>query len=589
MSDNPFRDYTPDEMTKMFSPLINTICDLAIEGLGGNGNIVISKREYDSLNKANAALAEANKRIAEMQQTITELCKQRDTAVQQRDASRAAAQVNRAEDAALKRENEDLKRQIRNLQGHLRAAEKVAASVRGMERNPDPRYNKLHKDYVACKNQRDSFKKTIAAQQATIGELENEIAAIKAGSRVEVPYVIVDGVNWDAQEVRQMRNVSVARAAQINELTNKLNAACEGVTCIKVGAFHYTEGEVKGLLNTIEQLRRQNENLKQSKPTILVKGKYMTVAQVEGLMDRNLKYAAEIDRLNAIHKRVASTLRGTTTSVKRERAKRREMQEELQTLRACKQYVDAQGSMISAENRAASYQDQMNQWREKFVAADAEVKSLKAEVKRLKGPKTVESSKATIEVEPRVVELIIRQPEGTTIVVNDVRVEACLIPQMANDLVSKTTEIAGLHKIIDDRAHIISNKDSIIAAKDCEIASLKQRNQNQHDSLNACDTELIQLRKKNAEQGDLLVSKDAELNRLRIELRLTKGRLNEQKQKPSVPIGSPIIKAGQAYITTDIGLIPITSEGVRTLSDAYHALKGKVDSLSDYLQHWATD
>lgn len=539
MSKNPFREYTTEEMGKLFGPVI----DLITAGLA-DGTVCISKNQLDAL-KAEAAEAkelrkqatevkELRKQVADQATIIRNLTTSRDTAVQQRDAARAANTVNSGEAAARIQENEDLKRQLRNLQGRLRTAEKQAASAKGMEAKPDPRYNKLQKDYTACKNQRDSFQKNIAALNITIRGLEDEIKELQKGNQVEVPYIIVDGINWDAKEVRQMRNVSVARAAQINELTNKLNAMTSGVEYIRCGELHYSESDIKSLLNTINQLRREIDTLKQNRPTICVKGKYMTVSQIEGVMDRNLKYAAEIDRLNAIHKRAASTLRGTTTSVKRERAKRHELEEQLKRL----------------QNTGAS----------------------------------------VIEVGPQVVELHIIEPVATSIVVAGVKVEASLIPQMAGDLVSKTTEIQGLQKIIDEKSAVIANKDTIIEYKDTEIKRLKDRNYNQAESLRVCDQTIIDMRDQLNKQGAAINAKDAELNRLKIEQRLIKGRMNEQKQKHSdVNLGAQIIQSGQTYITTDIGLVAVTSEGVRRLGDAYHKLKCKVDALSSYLEHWATD
>lgn len=536
MSKNPFREYTSEEMRKLFGPIVDLITTSLTDG-----TVCISKTQLELLQARAKDAEELRKQVDGQAITIRNLTSARDTAIQQRDAARAANTVNTSEHAALVKENDDLKRQLRNLQGHLRVAEKQAASVRGMELKPDPRYNKLYKDYTACANQRDSYKQTIAAQNITIRSLEDEINELKKGVAVQVPYLIVDGIQWDEKEVRQMRNVSVKRADQINELTHKLDAAASGVTCIKCGDLHYTESDIKGLLNTINQLRRQNENLKQSKPTICVKGKYMTVAQIEGVMDRALKYANEIDRLNAIHKRAASTLRGTTTSVKRERAKRHELEEQLKQLQAKER---------------------------KFVQTS--------------------SSASVIEVGPQVVELHILEPEGTSIVVAGVKVEASLLPQMAGDLVSKTTEVKGLQKIIEDKTNIIANKDTIIEHKNCEIESLKQRNNNQTESLRVCDKTIIELRDHAREQAELINDKDAELNRLKIELQLIKGRMNAHKHS-DVNLGAQIIQSGQAYITTDIGLVAVTSEGVRLLGDAYHKLKCKVDALSTYLEQWATD
>lgn len=566
--------------------LLSLFTTVLAETGAAKGHVVISETEYELLKSHAAEAAELKKQLDGQATIIRNLTTARDTAVQQRDAARAANTVNSSEHAALVKENDDLKHQLRTLQHRVREAEKLASSVQGMVAKPDPRYNKLWKDYTACKNQRDSYRQTIAAQNITIRSLEDQL---KSETKVEVPFIVLDSVRYDANEVRQVRDCSIQRAAQINDLTNKLNAAIEGYSCVQVDGAYYTEGNIRQLLNTINQLRRTNENLKQSKPTIQVKGKYMTVGQIEGLMDRNLKYAAEIDRLNAIHKRVASTLRGTTTSVKRERAKRHELEEELKTLRACKEYVDAQGSIISAESRAASYQDQMNQWRDKYVAEADKVKSLEAEVRRLSGPKEVRTQTSTIEVGPNIIELVIKVPENTFVVVGGVKVAADLIPQMAGDLVAKTTEIEGLKKIIDDKTNTVANKDTIIAHKDCQIHELTQRNKNQYDSLCAADKEMERLHTENGRLAEQLAAKDTELNTLRIESRLLKGRANERKQKALAPqVGSTTLQSGETYMTTDIGLVAVNTEGMRILADAYHALKCKVDALSGYLQDWAT-
>ena len=589
MSENRYREYSPAELEKLLGPtaasLIKPITDLIMGSLAQGSNVTINANAGE-VQRLQTQLDAANNRVKELELLNRNLTTARDTAVQQRDAARAANTVNSGEHSALIVENDQLKVQLRNLQARVREAEKLASGVEGMRRNPDPRYNKLRKDYTAACNQRDSFKQTIAAQKITIRSLEDKLAAEE---RVQVPFVIVDGIQWDAKEIVQMRNVSVRRASEIQELTNKLNALCAGTEYVKCGAFHYSESDIRSLLNTIEQLRRNNENLKQSKPTILVKGKYMTVSQVEGLMDRNLRYAAEIDRLNAVHKRVASTLRGTTASVKRERAKRREMEDELKTLRACKQYVDAQGSMISAENRAASYQDQMNQWRDKYVAEADKVKGLEAEVRRLSGPKEVRSQTSTIEVGPQIVELVIKEPANTQVIVSGVKVPAELIPRMGGDLVAMTSERDGLRKIVESNAEQLHNRESIIAAKDAEITQLRNRNSGQAQSMQVMENRIAELTAANAALTEQLSESRQKYQTQGIELRLVRGRLNSLKAKDKEGEPQVTIQGGQTYMTTDIGLLPVDTDGMRRLADAHHALTAKVNALSGYLQDWATN
>lgn len=527
------------EIEEAVGPLASALGDIIIAACAGD------TREKTLIDKAE--LAALRKTIRDQEDIIRNLKLSRDTAVRQRDQISSQNHVNAAEHAALQQQVEQLQREKRNLQHRVSIAEHDAASAKGMAANPDPRYNKLFKDYTACKNQRDSHVQTIAELKAKIAELEK---AAEPGKEF-VATLSINGVEYTREDVLKIRNESNARIARIHELEKKLKDTA--ATHVSYRGMSYDAADIASLLNTIEQLSRNLDNLRQAKPTMLIKGKYMTIQQMEDVIDRKDKLIAELDRREALMKRTASTLRGTTASVKRERERRRALIEERDALRA--------------EN--------------------AKLKSA-LDAGQIAHGNLIQSSVSHIEVGPQVVHLRILQPEGTTIEVEGVTIEAVLLPRMAGDLVAKTSEIEGLKKIVAEKSNIINGRDALVECKNHELENLRQRNANQAQTITVQDQALRERGAMISQLESSLAEANQKLNTQGIELRLTKGHLNDLRHRSKLePSYNVTMQSGQTYVTSDVGMIPVTTEGVQMLADAYHKLRCKLDALTGYLTDWA--
>lgn len=139
---------------------------------------------------------------------------------------------------------------------------------------------------------------------------------------------------------------------------------------------------------------------------------------------------------------------------------------------------------------------------------------------------------------------------------------AKLIPQMVDDVNQLRTQVNNY----DEREKRIT-----------------LRNKQQASSLQAAEAEIEKLRK----QVDDLAKERAEdsktIHQLKIERNLLRGRLNESK--PAV-INGQTLKAGEAYMTTSLGLLPINSSGMRQLSDALDSYRARVQKLTNGLREW---
>lgn len=115
--------------------------------------------------------------------------------------------------------------------------------------------NKLQKNYTACKNQRDSFQRTIAADQRAMAELREEIGRLKKAHPNTVPVIIIDSVPFDETEIRKLMATSIDAQAKVNQMTAERDAARKELASLKQTAHIYTLNgrtlapeEVKGLM-----------------------------------------------------------------------------------------------------------------------------------------------------------------------------------------------------------------------------------------------------------------------------------------------------------------------------------------------------
>lgn len=181
----------------------------------------------DALNKAN--------------QTIAELRKERVGLINSKEKLRK-------ERAALAKSNEVLESKVKTLTANIDAVERTSVArqariTRLIDEKADlirqvkalqqvangygiPAVNKLRKDYTACKNQRDSFRSTIAVQESTIREMEKRINELQRNPH-PVDVIVVDTVSYTENDVRRVVQNALdktTRVQQLEESLAKLNA-----------------------------------------------------------------------------------------------------------------------------------------------------------------------------------------------------------------------------------------------------------------------------------------------------------------------------------------------------------------------------
>lgn len=577
-----------------FAPALDAIVTSITQQPEGD-KMVISISEYE---KMKATIDQLRKDVSAANSRCATAETQRNAVLGDNNAMKARIQQM---EAKAKTDNQLIDR----LNIDLRAAN-------GMAARPDPRYNKLWKDYTACKNQRDSFRTERDAKNEEIQALQRRIAELEAGVAVEVKTLCVNGQAYTAETIRKMLNVAQQRATEIDTLKRKLgeNAASN----VKVGNMYYDATDVKSLLNTIDQLTRNNAELRKTSATIQVKGKYLTVWNVEQIMDQLDHFKKECARVLVTLHRTEATLRGTQNNIRHERKVRKALEAELTQLRACKQYVESQGSMLSAESRAASYEDQMNQWRDKYLAENQKVLDLQEKLRaatvcvQAAGCVGSEKRQSFIDVTNSVTVLNILEPQNMRVLVKGIEVNAEDIPQMTADVVRLSKELSQTSKELAEYQRTchelnvaLSNTDG---AKDKAIADLEHANNVLSDAVRQRDTTLAaqsitirslqdNVRSLDAKVEELLKQKKDLEGKLRardIENKLVRGRANAvtQQQQRNVTQGVEL-QAGESYMTTPLGLLPINSDGMRKLCDSLNLYVSKVHSLTKFIEDWAKE
>lgn len=141
-------------------------------------------------------------------------------------------------------------------------------------------------------------------------------------------------------------------------------------------------------------------------------------------------------------------------------------------------------------------------------------------------------------------------------------IAAKLIPQMVDDVNQLRTQVNNY----DEREKRIS-----------------LRNKQQASSLYAAEQEIEKLRKQVDDLAKVRAENSKTIHQLEIERNLLRGRLNERK--PAV-INGQTLQAGEAYMTTSLGLLPINSTGMRQLSDALDSYRARVQKLTSGLREW---
>lgn len=145
-------------------------------------------------------------------------------------------------------------------------------------------------------------------------------------------------------------------------------------------------------------------------------------------------------------------------------------------------------------------------------------------------------------------------------------VDAAIIPQLVMD--------------------VQANKNRADRLED-DLAKCMERNNQQAAALRAANRRISDLQGTVQELNTRVADKDADIQRLTIERNLVRGQLNELRAiKTPAVVNGKTLQAGEAYMTTSLGMLPINSEGMRKLSDALDTYRAKVASLTKGLQEW---
>lgn len=168
-------------------------------------------------------------------------------------------------------------------------------------------------------------------------------------------------------------------------------------------------------------------------------------------------------------------------------------------------------------------------------------------------------------------EVVIYDPENVTIRIaidphRELTVAASLLPQMVQDTQANK-----------NRADRLEG----------DLARCMERNNQQAAALRAANRRISDLQGTVQELNTRVTDKDADIQRLTIERNLIRGQLNELRAlKTPARVNGQVLQAGEAYMTTALGMLPINSEGMRKLSDALDSYRAKVASLTKGLQEW---
>lgn len=366
--------------------------------------------------------------------------------------------------------------------------------------NQRAEYNKLRKDYTACRNQRDSFANTIGVQKQTIDEMRATIKKLQANPPAPCDVLIVDSVPYDPADIRKIVEVSNNRDRENGQLLHDL------ATMITLRDNAVKAGEA---------LQAKLDSLPDHAKTL--RDKDSQIAQYKKLYEDTVK----------LNERLRNDIKvyfynGKPISDER-----------------LKQLCDLGG----AAEEAGFTIDTINNLRKQARPAVA-----------------FEDGRIVIH-DVNNTHLELHTANGQTI-----KVDAALIPKMAEDI-----------NVTKSRADRLEG----------DLITVMGRNNHQAAALRAANRRISDLQETVKELNKRIAEKDADIRRLTIERNLTRGQLNELRAlKTPAKVNGQVLQAGEAYMTTSLGMLPINSEGMRKLSDALDAYRAKVASLTKGLQEW---
>lgn len=481
--------------------------------------------------------------------------------------------------------------------------------------------NKMHKDLTAEKNRNASFANTIAANEKTIQRMQEEIDRLKMAEPRTVDVIVVDSVSYDADQIRNLLTKGTVCALLVDgQLYN--GERIREMVAAQASARDYRQAVV----DTEARWRAHVERLETTKRAL---DSRIIALESEVKHERNLRQhyhadAAKLGRELAIFKHNAASrgdcdinkLRKNLTSEKNRtrsyentitelRFKVQDLENKLAAaantpVKTPANVISVNGVAYSADDitrivntsceradtiselaaqrdeailklqklaeqvHTYSYQGRELTHEEigKYLDLGIAAENAHLTVGYMNALNTVPANpvKGTyfIEVEHPERDFVRLKFPGRTI-----DVAASLIPQM----VDETNQLRVRVRNYEEREKVIT-----------------RRNKEQASSLKAAEAEIEKLREQIDSLSKVRAENSKTIQQLTIERNLLRGKLNESK--PTAVINGQTLQAGEAYMTTALGLLPINSTGMRQLSDALDSYRARVQKLTNGLREW---
>lgn len=384
-------------------------------------------------------------------------------------------------------------------------------------------YNKLRKNYTACCNQRDSFANTIGVQKQTIDEMRATIEKLQANPQMPCAVLIVDSVPYSPTDIRKIVEVSNSRDRENERLLRDLST----MTTLRDNA-----------VKAGETLRAELDIMRNSAPDHEVVAKTMhdkdcQIAQYKKLYEDTVKLNERLRDQIKVY-----VYNGKPISDER-----------------LKQLCDLGGA---AEDAGLTIDDLRA-----LAAKNAEKLPIDT------------GSAGTVFVHRR----LVNSKTDTIVIYDPENVHLCVHTYDGNTYDIDCDDIPDLFLRLPRERCRASRLEG-------DLGKVMQRNNSQAVSLRAAEREMANLRKTIDGLNKRVAEKDADIQRLTIERNLIRGQLNELRSAKTPKVNGQVLQAGEAYMTTCLGMLPINAEGMRRLSDTLDQYRAKVASLTKGLQEW---
>ena len=503
-------------------------------------------------------------------------------------------------------------------------------------------YNKLWKNYTACKNQRDSYSAVIAANQKLIQSMQEEIDRLKKVERREVPVIIVDGVAYNGEQIQQMvaaqasakdyRKAMEDSEARWRARAEKADSELRSADAQLIAAnssYAHEHHLRKHYQADLVKLGRENAALKRTMAEnrgcdINKMRKDLTAER-----SRNRSYETTIAELRYKVKELEDKIAATAPNAAATDnyvaiiLGKPYTRADLEALVRAKPPVDTiiiNGISYSAEDvarvintsceRAETIKELIEQ-RAKILTTSAERADIINQLTAQRNDAVRSAQQLAEQVHvytyqgrdlshdevSKYIDLgIAAEKAGLTVgymnALNSVPAKTHLpttviVENPDEDFVrlkypDRTLDLAA--KLIPQMVDDVNQLRTQVSNYEEREKLLARRNRQQANSVRAAEEEIEKLRKRVDDLSKTRAENAKTIHQLQIERNLLRGRLNDIAKPVTVNGQAP--QPGEAYMTTALGLLPINSTGMRQLSDALSSYRARVQNLTAGLREW---